>query len=363
MEYSLIKENIKKIIEVAVNAPSGENSQPWRFEVEGNKIRIFNLLERDQSLYNFGQRGSLVAHGALIENISITAPIFGYSAIINLLPDNKNPNFIATINLDELLPGQQKDESLYSCIIKRATNRKPYKKTPLSDEQFKDLKNTASTASEMGEGEVIFIQDSEKMKDVAKAGSVNEQVMFGNKFIHNFFFEHINWTEKEELEKRLGFYIKTLELPPPAQVALRLFRYWPVMNLLNKLGLNKIIAKGNAVNYANSSAMMVFSVKNNFPRDFIIAGRLMQRLWLKATAMGLSAQPIAGMLFFMQAIIGGETNKFAPFQIELIKNAYAKIKDVFGINNEIPVMILRVGYGGEPTARSSKKPPEVIFRD
>lgn len=360
MKNSLMQESIIKILEVAVNAPSGENSQPWRFEVEGNKIYILNLPERDQSLYNFGQKGSLVAHGALIENISITAPIFGYSTEICLLPDDQNPNLIATVNLGELSSNQQSDESLYSCIIKRSTNRKPYENTPLGDEQFNYLNNVEG---ETGECKSIFVRDSEKMKNIAMACSVNEQVMFGNKFIHNFFFEHINWTKKEELEKRLGFYIKTLELPSPVQVALRLFRYWPVMNFFNKLGLNKVIAKGNAVNYANASVMVAFAVKNNMPRDFIITGRAMQRLWLKATKMDLSAQPMAGILFFMQAIMGGEVNKFSSAQIELIKNAYGKVKNVFGVNNDTPVMILRVGYGGEPTARSSKKIPEIVFRD
>ncbi|KKP97972.1 MAG: Nitroreductase [Parcubacteria group bacterium GW2011_GWD2_38_12] len=354
------KEIINKILEVAVNAPSGENSQPWRFEVNSNKIHIFNLPERDRSLYNFGQKGSLVAHGALIENILITAPIFGYNAEIDLLPDNKDFDFIATISLVELLPDQQKNESLYSCIVKRVTNRKPYKNIPLSDEQLKDLKNVEN---EIGEGRVIFVYDPEKMKDIANLCSVNERVMFENKLIHNFFFDHINWTEKEELEKRLGFYIKTLELPSPVQFALKLFRYWPAMNLFNKLGLNKIIAKGNAVNYANASAMVAFAVKNNTSRDFIIAGRLMQRLWLKVTKMGLSAQPMAGMLFFMQAISGGETSKFSSSQIELIKNAHENVKKTFDINNEMPVMIFRVGYGGEPSARSSKKPPEIIFKN
>lgn len=355
-----MNENIKKILEVAVNAPSGENSQPWRFEIKENNIYIFNLSDRDQSLYNFGQRGSLVAHGALIENISIIAPIFGFSVKIDLLPDNKNPNLIAIINLDELSPGQKKEESLYSCIIKRVTNRKLYKNTPLSNDQFRYLKNVEN---EIGEGEIIFIQDFEKMKDIASACSVNEQVMFGNKFIHNFFFEHINWTEKEELEKRLGFYIKTLELPLPVQIALKLFKHWPIMNFFNKLGLNKIIAKGNAVNYSNASAMVAFVIKNNTPQDFIIIGRLMQRLWLKITEIGLSAQPMAGMLFFIQAINGGEANKFSSFQIELIKNAYKRVKNIFDVDNKTLVMILRVGYGGEPSARSSKKPPEIIFSD
>jgi len=47
-----MKEVIKKIIEAGIMAPSGENCQPWRFEVRGNKISIFNIPERDTSLYN-----------------------------------------------------------------------------------------------------------------------------------------------------------------------------------------------------------------------------------------------------------------------------------------------------------------------
>ena len=42
-------EDIKKIIEAAVQAPSGENCQPWRFEILNNNIKLFNVPERDQS--------------------------------------------------------------------------------------------------------------------------------------------------------------------------------------------------------------------------------------------------------------------------------------------------------------------------
>lgn len=359
MDDFTTKENIKNILGIAVNAPSGENSQPWRFEVEGNKIHIFNIPGRSHSLYIFEQKGTLIAHGALIENILITAPVFGYNATIVLLPDDTNYNFVATISLDEALSNKQEDEPLYPYIVKRATNRKSYRRTPLKKEQLEDLEHTAN---EIGEKGIVLIQDPKRMKDVAIAGSVYEQVMFSNRSIHNFFFEHISWTKKEEAKKKIGLYIKTLELPPFTHIVLKLLRHWAVMSLLNKLGAAKIIAKVNAAKYATASAMAVFTVKDNSLRDFIVAGRLMQRLWLKITKMGLSAQPIAGTLFFMHAITEGEADTFASSHVVLIKNAYAKIKDAFGLGDEIPVMVLRIGNGGEPSARAPKKPPEIIFR-
>lgn len=60
-EDKISRESIQKILEIAVNAPSGENCQPWRFRVEGEKIWVYNNPESDQSLYNYAQCGSLVA--------------------------------------------------------------------------------------------------------------------------------------------------------------------------------------------------------------------------------------------------------------------------------------------------------------
>jgi hypothetical protein len=60
---------IKEILELAVNAPSGHNSQPWRFVIQDNTIQIFNIPDKDKTLFNWKQKGSLTAHGTLIENI------------------------------------------------------------------------------------------------------------------------------------------------------------------------------------------------------------------------------------------------------------------------------------------------------
>ena len=61
---------IRQILESGIQAPSGENSQPWRFKRERNgdveRVWLFNRPEADQSLYNYEQSGSYVAHGALL---------------------------------------------------------------------------------------------------------------------------------------------------------------------------------------------------------------------------------------------------------------------------------------------------------
>ncbi|MCF7898425.1 MAG: nitroreductase, partial [Candidatus Pacebacteria bacterium] len=76
--------DIEKIINDGVLAPSGENCQPWKFELNGNRLSIFNIPEADMSLYNLKQRGSYIAHGALIENIIISSGAYGYTTPVSL---------------------------------------------------------------------------------------------------------------------------------------------------------------------------------------------------------------------------------------------------------------------------------------
>ena len=64
----IARDQIEQIIRELVNAPSGDNSQPWRFEMGDSEVRLFNLVGRDATLFNFKNRGDFLAHGALIEN-------------------------------------------------------------------------------------------------------------------------------------------------------------------------------------------------------------------------------------------------------------------------------------------------------
>jgi nitroreductase len=353
-----VKDDIQKILEVAVHAPSGENAQPWRFEIRQGEIAVFNIPERDQSLYNYGQLASYVAHGALIENILIASSAFGYKAQLNLCPQEKDADLVAIISLEK---GLSAESPVYRYIQTRCTNRKPYKREPLSKNQLVQL---ISSADSIRGGKLLLVQDREKINALARAGSVNEQVMLHNKFLHNFFFTHINWTQDEEDKKRIGFYIKTLELPPPAQVMFKIFRRWPIMKVLNRIGFAKIAAKSNADIYASCAGMGAVVVSQKTPRDFITGGRIMQQVWLKATQIGLDIQPLAGVLFFMRGIQAGHTDRFMPQQVDLIKNAYNDIRTIFGAeSHEEIVMMFRIGEGEAPSACSSRLLPQIIANE
>lgn len=349
----IMDQNVRKILEAAVQAPSGENCQPWRFRINPNEIQLFNEPLSDQSLYNWGQRGSAVAHGAALENITIAAAAIGYQANLELFPDPTNQNFIAKIKLIKQAPT---DESLYPYIVQRTTNRKAYRLTPLTNSEMATLQ---SSAASINSGQIFFTQDLDQIKILAAASSGNERVMFNNQFLHNFFFTHINWTKLEDETKKSGFYIKTLELPPPAKILFPIFRRWSVMSWLNRrLGFYQKIAKQNAKTYASAPAFGIITTLNNSAKSCVLAGRVFERLWLTVTKLGLSLQPLTGVLFFMRGIEAGKTSNFSSEQLLSIENDYQTIKKVFGLINEVVLLMFRIGHALPPTARASRYPLE-----
>lgn len=348
-----LKEDIQKIITYGTKAPSGENYQPWRFEVKGNIISVINIPERDTSLYGWGQRASYLAHGALLENMSIASSALGYKMAVKLFPDQSNPNLVANVYIEKTQP---RPEPLFPAIDQRVTNRKPYKKTPLDAQD----KNKLLAINQNTEGVKIALAEyPEKIRELAKAASKNEKILFENRDLHNFFFSHINWTKEEDREKSIGFYIKTLELPPPARLGFKLFKHWPILNLLDKIGLANMVAAINSTIYSSASAMGIIVIKNVSAQDYIAAGKIMERVWLTATNLGLNLQPMTGILFLRLRILAGETAQFSPRHIELIKNVYEKIKDNFKIRDSHIAMLFRLGRGEKPSARSSRLRPDI----
>src|SRR4029079_19420758 len=152
----------------------------------------YNVPEKDTTLYNFKQRAAFISHGGLIENISLSAPTFGYSANIDYFPDNSNPNLTAKIGL---IQTEKIQPPLFSFIKKRHTNRKTYQDKALTDEQKNKLSNIFNDSKDVS---VYFIEEPADVEKAAFAISQGDRLIFENKTIHDFLFDHIRWHSMEE---------------------------------------------------------------------------------------------------------------------------------------------------------------------
>ncbi len=352
----ITKEKIVHLLNYAINAPSGGNSQPWTFKVSDNKLTILSHPEKDNPVLNFRSRGTLIAQGALIENIIITASHYGFEATVNIAQD-ANDQAIAQITFsDSRLP----PDPLYLSIPLRSTNRKQYRDATISNGILTGILNIANTLG----GSMVntsFTDDKSKMVIAGKAASNNEVIMLENKVLHNLFFKEVTWNfHEEKIKGGSGLYIKTLELKKPQEIVFRIIRHWPMMAALKKIGLAKFIASENAKIYGTGGAMWAISVNEASHENFITAGRVLERIWLICAKEGISLQLMTGILFMRQKIMDSKTDIFSPDEVSLIKTSYDQISSAFNIKGGIITLMFRVGYSEKPSAFSYKKEPIIV---
>jgi nitroreductase len=346
----------KEILDSAILAPSGDNSQPWRFAIHDNRIDVFNLPARDTSLFNYRQRASLVAHGALVENMLIASSALGYETKLAIFPDRANPNLVATIELEESAAG---DEPLYPFITQRTTNRKLYKPLPLTDAQRQSLVNSSKA---VGAGEVRLVESEGEKRTVAKVIGLNDRLVFENRYLHAFLFDHIRWSDAEARQTKDGLDIKTLELAPPDALAFRLFKNYSLLQALNLFGVSKLVGKNAEKLAMSASAICAITMSGSKADDYLAAGRVLQRVWLEATRLGLSFQIMTGITFLMQRVADGEIGLLSPEQVTLIGEARRRLTGAFNLTNETVMLMFRVGRNSSPSARSLRLPLESLVK-
>ena len=281
----------------------------------------------------------------------IAASAEQYRAHVTYFPNPADMWHVATITLVRDLTG--KPDALAPYVSRRISNRKPYRKDLLTAEERKAL---SAAVAEAGYGSLALIEEKGDLHRLGRVGSTNEEVMLANHALHQFFFGHVSWTKEEDDTKKVGFYIKTLELPPPAEFMFKLFRHWPVMRVLSAIGFNRIVAKQNGATNASAAAIGAFMMVGTEPLDFVKIGRTIERLWLTATALGLSFQPMAGLPFFKLKIDGGERDVFSSHERELVANAYQEASRICKADGKHIAFMFRIGRGDTPSAHAIRFP-------
>ena len=245
---------LEKIIHAANLAPSGGNSQSWRFQVDGERLQVIALPEKDHAVMNFRGRATMVAHGAQLEIISVFSAAHGYHADIRT---SMSPNLISTVTFTK----KDIDDtavSLAGMIDKRHSNRKPYRAEPLPKEDRDFIFSEGGRYADCR----ICVAEGENATSVARGLSVDSRLMFENRTLHTMFYHEIVWTREEEA-RRGGLFVPTMELDEKQSKPVRMLAKRPLAVLFKVFGLFKKIHHMNAQKSALSSAIVALATPDS----------------------------------------------------------------------------------------------------
>ena len=136
---------IEAILDLARWAPSGDNTQPWRFEIIDDAHAVVHGFDtRDHCVYDLDGRPSQMSIGALIETAAIAASAHGLQ--MRSVRRLDMPEMFPTFDLHFDADTEAQCDPLHEVIKQRSVERRPFATTLLSAEHKAALE--ASIGSE-----------------------------------------------------------------------------------------------------------------------------------------------------------------------------------------------------------------------
>ncbi|MCW0212004.1 MAG: hypothetical protein OJJ54_01460 [Pseudonocardia sp.] len=263
-------------VAAAVLAASPHNTQPWDFVVTDDGIDVYSDPARDTgSVDPFGRERD-VGLGCALENLVIACGPRGLRPTLALLPDGGDGLRVAHVGLAPGVPGT---DPLYDVIDRRHTNRGPYRPTPVPPAVLGALAGPDETA-----GSLHWIDEpgrraalGQLLVDAAEALCADEQQSVDN-------FAWFRATNDDEQRHRDGLVLDGQGLSP---LELGVAKLLPPSSRTE--GDRFWIDRTRDVHTATAAAYGVITTAD--PEDrraHLEAGRLLQRIHLRATAAGLA---------------------------------------------------------------------------
>lgn len=348
---NISKEVLTYLMNSGIQAPSGDNAQPWKLESKENTIIISLDPLADSSFFNYNQIASSMACGALVENIHIAATAFGLRTSVKYSPFTNDHNVVAALSFKH---DNIKEDLLHKSIWKRNTNRSKYNGELISKEQCTVLENALDT---IDNASLQLITDKSEIKKIAELVYQADIIRTERKDIHEHLISMIRFTDEEAFKTKDGFHIKNLQAGLHGEFFLKLTRSWKVMRIMNKLGMSRVIAGESKKGALQASAIgMVKYKKSNSKEQYLESGRALERVWLTANSLGLSFQPMAALPFFKMRWDMGEKDSFSSKHQKRLKKVWPTYGNIFNSNdNEFDIMLFRLGYAKAIEVRTLRK--------
>jgi nitroreductase len=85
------------LLRYAILAPSVRNTQPWAFSLQGNRVHLLADFRKAQPVADPDRRELYISLGCAIENLLVAAEHFGFGHEIAYFPERGAPDLVATI--------------------------------------------------------------------------------------------------------------------------------------------------------------------------------------------------------------------------------------------------------------------------
>ena len=304
-------DSFNHMISAAIKAPSGHNTQPWKFKLGNDCIDVMPDFTKSLSAVDGTNRELYISLGTATENLCIAASHEGYTAKTEIMQNNEKAYYV---HVSFAKSSTANTSPLYDAIYKRQTNRSVYNKSIIGPDTITLLKQIVP---EQGTHIYMFPKGSTTFNDLATKVYKGNELQMNDPLFKKELLEWIRFNKSQAKKEGNGLTSATMGAPNVPE-----FMGKPIVKaFLNPKAQNK----GDMKKIESSSHLVLITSTEQDPKAWISVGRTLERFILNTTNLGIA---------------NAYMNQ--PCEIKELSN---KIKNELpAINQEYPNLLLRVGY-------------------
>ncbi|MDP2304992.1 MAG: Rv1355c family protein [Pseudomonadota bacterium] len=347
-------ETARGLAAAAVLAPSGHNAQPWRFRWADGTFEGRVDPARSLHVLDFRDGGAFVALGAASLNAELAAHAAGLAPTVALAPDPADPHLAFRIRLGR---GVAVVDPLLPWLGRRVTNRRLGERGALGADAETLLADAAAEGADL-----LLVQDSVGLDLLGAAIGAGDRLTWLFEPSHQEIVEGLRWTPADVARTRDGLDLDALELSEADRAGVQVISRWPRAALLARLGAGRVLEQAAKDAVSSAAAIGLIVVPGGGPAAYLRGGRAMQRVWLRASALGLAIHPMSTLPYLFARHAAGATAAWPRDIVDRLTAIEVAFRAVLpGRADSAEILLFRIGRSPDATARSLRRPVEAVL--
>ncbi len=268
-EISAILESAAR---ASLRAPSVFNTQPWSWRIAGDTMQLYADPTRRLETTDPDGRLLMLSCGTALHHARTALAAAGWTATVERLPDEAQPNLLARIHLGRRVPPNPEAQMMAGAMKRRRTDRRAFGEREVSDAVLTRLRRFVEL-----EGAYLHVvpQDQVPILAISTERAANAELD--------------DPAYREELHRWTNRPQWSGDGVPPATAVQPALRRVPVRDFTP--GATAGLTAGDQVD-RGAAYVVVFGMTDQ-PVDLLRGGEALSALLLKATAEGLATAPLS----------------------------------------------------------------------
>ena len=176
-----------------------------------------------------------------------------------------------------------------------------------------------------------------------------------------FFEREMRWTPEEAEQRADGIDIRGLGIDPQNMLAIQILRNYNVVSTLSSVDGGQAFDAISMDAALSASAMGLVTGPDLQIKNLLRGGQAWEKLWLKATEMGLAVHPLISPLYLFNRLRNGGEEVLSAVAQEKLGKLYPEFHKIWDLKNEEALFMFRIFYTDIQPVKSMRLSIDQIY--